>query len=61
MGFGEWSTPSVTPISSVGVLTGGDTINITVNGWVGNDQDIVQKFREELIDIKRSNGTSGID
>jgi hypothetical protein len=34
---------------------GGGVINITVNGWVGNDQDIAARIQQELIRTGRRN------
>jgi phage-related protein len=45
------------PITASG--GGGTTINITVNGWVGSDQQIAEKLRNELIRLGR-NTTGGV-
>ena len=37
---------------------GGGSISVTVNGWVGNDQDIAEKIRNVLIRTGR-NTTGG--
>lgn len=39
--------------------SGGD-VNLTVNGWVGNDQALAQKLRNELLAAKRANGNLGL-
>jgi len=48
------AAPIATPTVAAG---GGGTVNITVNGWVGTDQQIAEKLRNELIRIGRN--TSG--
>ncbi|MGH2596147.1 MAG: hypothetical protein ACRDH7_09310 [Actinomycetota bacterium] len=35
----------------------GTTINVTVNGWVGNDQALAKRLRNELVGIGRTNGS----
>jgi hypothetical protein len=39
---------------------GGMTVNLTVNGWVGNDQEIAERVRRELLRGKGRNGTVGL-
>lgn len=34
---------------------GGTVVNLTVNGWVGNDQDIAERVRQELVRYGRRN------
>jgi len=47
-----------------GLMAGGGarpTINVTVNGWVGNDQQIAARVRDELVKLQRRNSnTTGI-
>lgn len=40
---------------------GGSTVvNVTVNGWVGNDQQLASRLRQELIKIGRANVSVGL-
>jgi hypothetical protein len=40
----------------------GNKPNVTVNisGWVGNDQRVAEKVRNELIRVGRNNGGTGL-
>jgi hypothetical protein len=40
---------------------GGPTINVTVNGWVGNDQDLARRLQEALIRQGRWGGAPLFD
>lgn len=52
-------TPGSSPLPALGG-GGGATINVTVNGWVGNDQDIADRIRTLLIrDGRRMPGVLG--
>jgi hypothetical protein len=33
---------------------------VIVNGWVGNDQQIAERVRDELVRIGRNNGSTGL-
>lgn len=46
--------------AGVGKTFGGDNINITVNGWVGSDQQIARKIREQFLEIKRQTNSTGL-
>lgn len=35
-------------------------VNVYVNGWVGNDQQLAVRFRDELLRIARNNGGTGL-
>lgn len=57
--IGEAGPEAVIPLSSVsGMAT---TVNVTVNGWLGNDQQLAARIRDELVRLQRLNaGTTGI-
>lgn len=46
-------------ILAAGQGGGGATINVTVNGWVGNDQQIAARVRQELVLLQRRGGNLG--
>jgi len=50
IGVGERGPEAVVPLS--GHRTGGD-IHVTINGWVGSDQDVARKLRDELVALGR--------
>ena len=53
--IGEAGPEAIIPLSQGGM--GGTTYNITVNGWVGNDQQIAAKLRQELLKTSNRNAT----
>ena len=52
--IGEAGPEAVIPLRRGGM---GGVINITVNGWVGNDQDIAARIQQELLRYGRRNPT----
>jgi phage-related protein len=52
-GFGGQLTPAAG-------ITGSGSVEVTVNGWVGSDQDIARRVRDELVRLGERNVTSGI-
>jgi hypothetical protein len=50
--IGEAGPEAVVPLDQGGGL--GMTLNITVNGWVGNDRALARRIRDELVSLGRS-------
>ena len=42
------------------VSPNGGGVNVTVNGWVGNDQALARKIRDELVNLKGSRVSLGL-
>jgi hypothetical protein len=38
----------------------GGNVTVNVNGWVGNDQKIAEKVRDELVRVGRNNRGTGL-
>lgn len=54
IGVGEAGPEAVVPLSRGGLLGGGaPVVNVTVNGWVGSDQDLARKLRDSLVKLGR--------
>ncbi len=47
--IGESGPEAVIPLNRLSGQGGNQTINVTINGWVGNDQDIAEKIRQIVI------------
>lgn len=57
---GEGGPEAVIPLNRARGI-GATVVNVTVNGWVGNDQQIAARIRDELVRLQRLNaGTTGI-
>lgn len=54
---GDAGPEAVIPLSKLSSLSGGQNINVYVNGWVGNDQQIAARIQKELIKTGRRNPT----
>ncbi len=48
------------PLSGMGRDTSNATVNVTVNGWVGSDQQIASRVHEELLRMKGRNYDLGL-
>jgi len=54
--IGERGPEAVVPLGR----NGGPSVNVTVNGWVGNDQDLARKLSVELSKMARRGDLLGI-
>lgn len=52
--IGERGPEAVVPLGAGGM----PSVNVTINGWVGNDQEIAERVRSELIKIGRRNSNN---
>lgn len=57
--LGEAGPEAVVPLGQAGIGTG-MTVNVVVNGWIGSDQEIAGRIRDELIRLQRRNVSTGI-
>jgi TP901 family phage tail tape measure protein len=57
---GPWSPPNQPPTGGGGGSGNKPHITVNVNGWVGNDQDIAARVRNELLRVGRNNGGTGL-
>lgn len=58
--IGENGPEMVTPLPATRQTPGGVVYNVpvTVNGWVGNDQQIARRIRDEIVQLQRRNNFS---
>lgn len=57
---GPWSPPNSPPTGGSGGSGNKPHVTVNVTGWVGNDQDIANRVRNELLRVGRNNSGTGL-